>query len=80
MDETMTSTEKSFSPVAQSVCEVCSLLWLCIVFGVCTYLVFWMNQSGWWYALAVFLASGWTCKWLASPEQIRARKDVEDED
>ena len=21
----------------------------------CTYLVFWMNQSGWWYALAIII-------------------------
>lgn len=31
------------------------LLWRATVLGVCTYLVFWMGHSGWWYLLAVVL-------------------------
>lgn len=70
-------SEKTFSPVAQSVCDICSLIWIVAVFGACTYIVFWKDASGWWYALALLIASSWTCKWVGSPEQIRAREESE---
>lgn len=31
------------------------ILWCMFVIGGCTYLVFWMDVSGWWYALAILL-------------------------
>ena len=34
------------------------LLWDTLVFGTCTYVVFWLGQSGWWYLLAILISSG----------------------
>lgn len=31
--------------------------WTVLVFSVTTYLVFWKGHSGWWYLLALLLAS-----------------------
>lgn len=57
--------------MSASVCYVCRTIWCLIVFGTCTYVVFWMGHSGWWYAFAVLLCSG-DCKAYRTPEQIRA--------
>ena len=32
-----------------------SVAWDVLVFGMCTYLVFWRGNSGWWFALASLL-------------------------
>lgn len=32
--------------------------WCVVVFGTCTYLVFWQGHSGWWFLLAFLLCSG----------------------
>ena len=32
--------------------------WIVLVFGTCTYLVFWQGHSGWWFVLAVLLCAG----------------------
>jgi hypothetical protein len=32
-------------------------LWVMFLIGGCTYLVFWKDASGWWYVLAILLAS-----------------------
>jgi hypothetical protein len=39
---------------------VCSYLWATLVLGICTYLVFWKDHSGWWYVLAIFLCANST--------------------
>ncbi|MEC9268494.1 MAG: hypothetical protein VX464_20715 [Pseudomonadota bacterium] len=31
--------------------------WLSLTIGGCAYLVFWRGESGWWFVLAVFMAS-----------------------
>ena len=31
------------------------IIWCMFVVGGCTYLVFWMDASGWWYLLAILL-------------------------
>lgn len=67
--------EKNFSPVAQTICELCGFVWVVLVMGATAYVVFGLERSGWWFALAVFLASGWSCKRLGSPEQIRANAE-----
>ena len=36
---------------------VCTVLWDFAVFGATTYLVFWREQSGWWFILAVLLTA-----------------------
>lgn len=33
---------------------VLCFVWYSAVLGTCTYLVFWLNHSGWWYLLALF--------------------------
>lgn len=33
-------------------------IWFIVVYGTCTYLVFWKDASGWWYLLAIVIASG----------------------
>lgn len=63
---------EEWSPLALQVCEACSLFWCLAMVAGCTYLVFWMDQSGWWYLLAMVLCDGWTCKRLRSPAQLRA--------
>jgi hypothetical protein len=47
--------------VSKTVCHLCDLVWSLTIVGACTYLVFWRNESGWWYVLAVLLASAWRC-------------------
>ncbi len=49
-------------------CEVCSLIWGALVLIGCTYIVFWLGQSGWWYAFAVLLLSFWSCKYMYNQE------------
>lgn len=39
------------------------LLWWAFCIGGCAYLVFWRDHSGWWFVLAVFLASMFCAKW-----------------
>jgi hypothetical protein len=64
----------TYSGTALGICLVCDFLWSIIILASCTYVVFWMGQSGWWYALAIFLAACWSCKSYRSPEQIEASK------
>ena len=45
-------------PFSFSLYTFIHLLWDVLVFGTCTYVVFWLNQSGWWYLLALLIASG----------------------
>lgn len=45
-----------------SVCLICDLIWSLTILAACTYVVFWMNQPGGWYVLAIFLCMGWNCK------------------
>lgn len=42
--------------MAATVYVLCSYAWGALCLGACTYLVFWREQSGWWYLLAIFLA------------------------
>ncbi len=60
---------------ALSVCVACDLVWSLTILAATTYLVFWKDQSGWWYVLAIFLASCWSCKSYRSAEQIAADKE-----
>jgi hypothetical protein len=55
-----------------AVCLLCDWLWSVSILATCTYIVFWMNQSGWWYMLAIILMGCWNCKPYRSPEQIAA--------
>lgn len=61
-----------WSPVTLTVCMVCDLVFALVVMAACTYVVFWLDQSGWWYLLALFIAGGWSCKSYRSPDQIKA--------
>jgi hypothetical protein len=61
---------------AVSICTVCRFFWCVLVMGSCTYVVFWMGQSGWWFALAVLLCTG-NCKAYRTPEQINASANLE---
>lgn len=72
--------DRQFSPVAQSVCQVCGLVWAILTIGGCAYVVFGLNQSGWWFAFALFLGTCWSCKSLGSPEQIRANAERDRDD
>lgn len=38
------------------------LAWIVAWLGGCTYMVFWRGVSGWWYALAIFLAMSFRFK------------------
>jgi len=40
-----------------SVYYIVRFLWQLAVIGTCTYIVFWMGHTGWWYLLA-FLICG----------------------
>lgn len=53
-----------------AVCLFCDMVWSLTILAACTYIVFWLGQSGWWFALAVFLCGCWSCKGYRSPEQI----------
>jgi len=66
----MTDDNEAWSPTALVVCKVCQLFWLVFVLSGCTYIVFWMNQHGAWYVLAVLLCCS-DCKAYRSPAQIR---------
>ena len=49
------------------VCWVCRFFWCVLVWGTCTYLVFWKGNSGWWYVLASLITEG-DCKSYRSSE------------
>lgn len=55
-----------------SFCLFCDFFWSSGILVGCTYVVFWMNQSGWWYLLAIVLCGMWDCKPYRSAEQIAA--------
>jgi hypothetical protein len=55
-------------------CLWCRFFWCLAVLGACTYIVFWKDQHGAWYILAVFLCSG-DCKSYRSAEQIAADEE-----
>jgi hypothetical protein len=48
--------------VINRICLVCDLIWSLTVMAACTYIVFWLNHSGAWYLLAIFLCGAWNCK------------------
>lgn len=48
--------------LAATVYVLCSYGWCCLCLGVCTYLVFWRDHSGWWFLLAIFLSCNETAK------------------
>lgn len=56
--------------MSKSVCYICDLIWSLTIMAGCTYLVFWKDQSGGWYVLALFMCSMWSCK----------KKDEDEED
>lgn len=64
------SDDRAWSSTALTVCLICDAVWALATIGACTYIVFWMNQSGAWYVLAIFLATAWSCKQYRSPAQI----------
>lgn len=63
---------QEWSGRALSLCLACDLVWSLGILAACTYVVFWMNQSGWWYLLAIVLGGMWNCKPYRSPAQIAA--------
>jgi hypothetical protein len=71
----MSTQPKDWSPAAQVTCEVCGLVWATLVMGTCTYVVFWLDHSGWWYLLAILIMGCWSCKFLRSPAQIAADRE-----
>ena len=40
---------------ALSVCLVCRLIWWVFLIAGCSYVVFWLDHSGWWFLLAIIL-------------------------
>ena len=44
------------------ICSLCLFVWIVTCIGMTTYLVFWQGHSGWWFALAVFLAMSLECE------------------
>lgn len=36
-------------------CEFCQLTWAIFIISGCSYVVFWLNHTGWWFALAAAL-------------------------
>ena len=62
---------------------VCWLLlntaWDLLVCGMCTYLVFWRNQSGWWFVMALILCSPSTTLFRALGKRFGVSSDEDDE-
>lgn len=54
------------STMLAAVHEICGLIWAVFCVGGCAWLVFYEGHSGWWFVLAVFLASGWSSKGVRS--------------
>jgi hypothetical protein len=71
---------KTFSPAALGFCIFCRYVWAIAVMGACTYVVFWLNQSGCWYILALVLFDSLGCAAYRSPEQIAADKEIKTDD
>jgi 4-hydroxybenzoate polyprenyltransferase len=69
------SEYNQYSGVALSICFVCDFIWSITILAVCTYLVFWMDHSGWWYLLAMILCGMWNCRRYRSPDQMAADPD-----
>lgn len=67
--------DSEMNSTALSVCLFCDFVWSISIMAGCTYIVFWMGHSGWWFLLAIFLAACWQCKSYRSPEQIAADKE-----
>lgn len=53
------------------VCYICRFLWCVFIIATFSYAVFWLHQSGWWFALGALLASG-DCESYRTPEQMAA--------
>jgi 4-hydroxybenzoate polyprenyltransferase len=60
---------------ALAVCLVCDFFWSVSILAACTYVVFWRDQSGWWYLVAIILCSMWNCRRYRSPEQMQSDKE-----
>lgn len=67
------------SDIAAAVYVATRFAWCVLVFGTCTYLVFWRDHSGWWFLLALLLCNGSTSNNAA---KIRGtwRKEMEDDE
>jgi hypothetical protein len=64
--------EAEWSPSALKVCLICDLLWGLVVISGCAYVVFLLDQPGWWFLFALLLAgAGVNCEKYRSPAQIR---------
>ena len=63
---------------ALTACIICDWLWCMGIMAGCTYVVFWLGQSGWWYLLAIVLCGMWDCKPYRGAEQIAADPDTDD--
>ena len=46
----------------EKLCMLCMTAWIFACFGICTYLVFWRGENGWWYLLAFVLAASVKCR------------------
>lgn len=57
--------DKGHKELAATAYTILSWAWCILVFGTCTYLVFWKDHSGWWYLLALILAGGSTANGAA---------------
>lgn len=53
----------------QNTCQICALIWSIITLGTCTYVVFGLGYSGWWFLLAIFIASCWNCDFDSFPQK-----------
>lgn len=54
--------EKERACFAGAVCEFCAMIYVLVILAGCTYLVFWKDQSGWLYLLAILLMGLWSCR------------------
>jgi hypothetical protein len=67
-----------WSPFTLGICLVCDAVWCLTILAACAYIVFWRGESGWWFVLALFICTCWSCKPYRSPQQIEADKEDND--
>ena len=48
--------------MSKAICGVCNLIWGLIVLIGCSYVVFVLGHSGWWFCLALFLLAWDSCE------------------
>ncbi len=46
----------------RNICSVIPISWQLLMICGCAYVVFWKDRSGWWFALALLLATAIRCR------------------